>query len=274
MASTYKVVTDIPGYYTSMDAKKKRDKRTTVHPATYHIYKEANGMINVTSQKGSPGSWINPDDNKKPKNEVTAKTSSTKTSTTKSSIKKTTTTTKTTTAKDTSSTKTSSSGTNKKVYRITKDYIPCYIINTLTGNTIEFDVEPDEITESNSSQFDPQDIRGRSSPYQGYNSSGPRTVNFELVLHHDLCKDGILTTVNHLRSLTYPGYGGVLRAPECVVRLGDMIHMKAIVNDVGITWQKPYRDNVYLAATVSLSFTEVTDTPKSASDIWKNGGFI
>ena len=187
---------------------------------------------------------------------------------------KTTTTKTTTTTKDTSANKTGSSGTNKKVYRITKDYIPCYIINTLTGNTIEFDVEPDEITESNTASFDPQDIRGRSSPYQGYNSSGPRNISFELVLHQDLCKDGILNTVNHLKSLVYPGYGGVLRAPECMIRLGNMIHCKAIVTDVGVTWQKPYRDNVYLAASVSLSFNEITDNPQSSADIWSKGGFI
>lgn len=272
MAKTYKVVDSIPGYYTSMDAKKKRDKRNTVKPATYYVYNEANGMINVTSKQGTPGSWINPNDNKKSDSAVTSKKSTEKIST--KTKTKTTTEKIVSTIKDTSASKTGSSGTNKKVYRITKDYIPCYVINTLTGNTIEFDVEPDEITESNTASFDPQEIRGRSSPYQGYNSSGPRNISFELVLHQDLCKDGILNTVNHLKSLVYPGYGGVLRAPECMIRLGNMIHCKAIMTDVGVTWQKPYRDNVYLTASVSLSFNEITDNPQSSADIWSKGGFI
>lgn len=272
MASTYKVVESIPGYYTSMDAKNKRDKKTTVKPATYYIYNEANGMINVTSRKGTPGSWINPKDNKKSSSQVTSKVASkNKTSTkTKSTISKSSKDKKTTA---TSSTKTSGSS-NKKVYKITKDYIPCYVINSVTGGTIEFDVEPDEITDTTSAQFDPQDIRGRSSPFQGYNGSGPRTVSFELTLHQDLCKDGLLNTINHLKSLAYPGYGGVLTAPKCIVRLGEMVHMKAIINDVGVVWQKPYRDKCYLLATVSLNFTEVVDTPFSASDIWKKGGFL
>lgn len=265
----YKVITAVPGYYTSMDAKKKRDKRTTVQPANYYVYNEANGMINVTSQKGTPGSWINPNDNKKLESVVTEVKSDNKKMSTKSNTQVA----KTVQKVATSSTAVSSSS-NKKVYRITKDYIPCYIINTVTGGKIEFDVEPEEITDTTTANFDPQEIRGRSSPYQGYNGSGPRTVSFELILHEDLCKDGVLNTVNHLRSLAYPGYGGVLTAPSCLVRLGGMIHMKAIVSDVGVIWQKPYRDQIYLAATVSISFTEVTDNPHSASDIWGKGGFI
>lgn len=265
----YKVVKAIPGYYTSMDAKKKQNKRNTVQPASYYVYKKANGMINVTSQKGTPGSWINPGDNKKSSNKVTDK----KANKAKTSTKKITETIKNTTTSAVNK-PSNNSNTNKNVYRITKDYIPCYITNTLTGGTIEFDVEPEEITDTTTANFDPQEIRGRSSPFQGYNSSGPRTVSFELVLHQDLCKDGLLNTINHLKSLAYPGYGGVLSPPSCIVRLGKMVHMKATVSDVGVTWQKPYRDQLYLVATVSLSFTEVVNTPHSASDIWKKGGFI
>ena len=268
MASTYKVVTAVPGYYTSLDAKNHRDQRNTVQPATYHIYNEANGMINVTSQEGTPGSWINPEDNKKPSEPVTDKQTNDSTTSTKD------TSTNSEPSYSTTTPSLSSSGSNKRVYRITKDYIPCYIINLVTGGTIEFDCEPDEINDTTSTQFDPQEIRGRSSPYQGYNSSGPRVVSFELVLHDDLCKEGLLSTVNRLRSLAYPGYGGVLSAPACLVRIGDMIHMKAIINDVGVVWQKPYRNRIYLVANVSLTLSEVVDTPHSASDIWTKGGYI
>lgn len=62
---TYKVVKSITGYATAADAKARKNKKTTVKPSTYHVYKESNGMINVSTKKGSPGSWINPADNKK-----------------------------------------------------------------------------------------------------------------------------------------------------------------------------------------------------------------
>src|SRR5699024_4673026 len=63
-SKTYKVVKSIAGYVTAADAKARKNKKTTVKPNTYHVYKESNGMINVSAKKGSPGSWINPADNK------------------------------------------------------------------------------------------------------------------------------------------------------------------------------------------------------------------
>lgn len=60
---TYVVKKDVPAYYTSDDAKARRDKRGTVKKGTYYIYNIWNGMINVTNKKGAMGSWINPNDN-------------------------------------------------------------------------------------------------------------------------------------------------------------------------------------------------------------------
>jgi N-acetylmuramoyl-L-alanine amidase len=59
----YKVVRTIPGYYTSNDAKNRKNKRTNVSARSYHVYNRFNGMINITTKKGVPGSWINPADN-------------------------------------------------------------------------------------------------------------------------------------------------------------------------------------------------------------------
>lgn len=60
----YKIVKSIKGYYTAADAKARKNARTTVKAGTYYIFNESDGMKNVTSQKGKPGSWINPADNK------------------------------------------------------------------------------------------------------------------------------------------------------------------------------------------------------------------
>ena len=167
-----------------------------------------------------------------------------------------------------------SSSTNKKVYSPPKDYIPCYIINSILNTTIEFECEPEEFSDSSSAQFDAQDVRGRSSPYQGYNSSGPREISFSLTLHDDLCKMGLLGTVNALKSLTYPGYDGVLKSPQCFIRIGDMVSCNAIVTSVSVSWQKPFRDGVYVTASVDISATEVVDTAYSSADIWTKGGFV
>lgn len=284
-SNTYTVVREIPGYFTSVDAKNKRMQKSIVRPNTYYVQKESNGMINLSSVQGVSGTWINPSDNMKLSlDSIVSKSKSlvdnildqaqdlainATMSAVNSALS-----TASSYLTSVSPTLDLSSGNNKRVYRPTKEYIPCYVINLVTGQTIEFDCEPEEINDMNSAQFDSQEIRGRSSPYQGYNTSGPRTISLELMLHDDLCKEGLLNTVNHLKSLTYPGYEGVLVPPSCLVRIGDMIHAKAITNDVGVVWQKPYRNGIYLLATVSLNFTETPDTPFSSSEIWEKGGYL
>lgn len=57
---TFVVTRNLPGFFTAADAAARRNSRTTVTPGTYHVFNRSNGMINVTSQKGTPGSWINP----------------------------------------------------------------------------------------------------------------------------------------------------------------------------------------------------------------------
>lgn len=64
-AETYTLLTNVPGYYYAADAKARRNAKNTVIRGTYYVYKRSQGMINVTSRPGVPGSWINPEDNKK-----------------------------------------------------------------------------------------------------------------------------------------------------------------------------------------------------------------
>ncbi|GIN88750.1 hypothetical protein J6TS2_51360 [Heyndrickxia sporothermodurans] len=56
---------NVSGYYTAADAKNRINKKSIVKPGNYLVYNQSNGMINVTTKKGIPGSWINPTDNKK-----------------------------------------------------------------------------------------------------------------------------------------------------------------------------------------------------------------
>ena len=57
---TYTISTAMSGYLTAADAKAQKNQRTTVKPGQYYIFKEANGMLNVTTKPGLPGSWILP----------------------------------------------------------------------------------------------------------------------------------------------------------------------------------------------------------------------
>ena len=65
-AKSYKVVTTVNGYINAADAKNKKNAKTKVKAGNYTVFSEANGMINVTTKSGVPGSWINPSENKAP----------------------------------------------------------------------------------------------------------------------------------------------------------------------------------------------------------------
>ncbi len=60
----YKVVKSIKGYVNSADAKAGKHSNSTVPAGTYYTFSQANGMRNITRNKGVPGWWINPGDNK------------------------------------------------------------------------------------------------------------------------------------------------------------------------------------------------------------------
>lgn len=72
-AETYVLKSSAAGYYTALDAKNKRNKKTTILAGTYYVYKRSDGMVNLSKAKGSPGSWINPGTNSGPPKETTFK---------------------------------------------------------------------------------------------------------------------------------------------------------------------------------------------------------
>lgn len=63
-SDVYKLNNPVNGYINAADAKYSRNIRTTYTSGDYYIYKEFNGMYNISKTKNSPGVWINPSDNK------------------------------------------------------------------------------------------------------------------------------------------------------------------------------------------------------------------
>lgn len=59
----YVVQVAVRGYNTAANAKARLTPATTVAPGEYGVFREYNGMLNVTKKAGVPGSWINPADN-------------------------------------------------------------------------------------------------------------------------------------------------------------------------------------------------------------------
>lgn len=64
-AETYELVTTCKVYMNASNAKNRSNSVGSYDAGTYYVYNKADGMINVTKTKGTPGGWINPNDNRK-----------------------------------------------------------------------------------------------------------------------------------------------------------------------------------------------------------------
>lgn len=161
--------------------------------------------------------------------------------------------------------------------------ITAYIKNMNTKTVISFAAMlPETIQDSYSANYSPTDLLGRSSPIIGYSSGGPRSVSFDLTLHDDIIwADGhnqdIVDVVNSLKALPYPDYtSSKVIPPKCYVKIGDIISLVGVCNEVSVTWEKPYRETAlgrmsYIKAEVSLSFDEVVVSPRGTRDIERGG---
>lgn len=60
---SYTLVKQVPTYGNAVDASSKTNSISTYQPGIYYIYKEYNGMLNISKTAGQAGAWINPSDN-------------------------------------------------------------------------------------------------------------------------------------------------------------------------------------------------------------------
>lgn len=137
--------------------------------------------------------------------------------------------------------------------------IPCYIVNKLTGDTIQFMVLPEEVTESYSVSMEPKEIMGRSAPYISYSGNEARTVGYSITLHEDIVQN-MMTVIDKLKRLVYPKYtDSHIQPPYQYVKFGDMIDMMAVVTSVSLSWGQTIIEDQqhYSQCEVSLEFMEL-----------------
>lgn len=72
------------GYINAFDAKRGVNRRNILYKGKYYIYKEYNGMLNISKSKNTPGSWINPNETKISNNVSTSSNNQPSNNTTKS----------------------------------------------------------------------------------------------------------------------------------------------------------------------------------------------
>lgn len=148
------------------------------------------------------------------------------------------------------------------------DYFDSFILNLATGSIIEFAM-PRSITDNISASFEAQNVRGRSAPMQSYSETGARQISFQIEIQADFCKEEFNVTIAKLKALAYPVYSSEVINPSCMIKLGNVINSKFIINSVGINYDEaaPMRDHMYTKASVSIEAVETPMEAKSATEI-------
>ena len=268
---SYVLKTTAKGYYTSLDAKNKRNSNSTVPPGTYEVYNRYNGVVNITRNKNYPGWWIN--ESESPSTPPNVSNSGASNSAGISSTSQ-----NNTTGDNIPYTGNNTSTVYEKnphyIHPLKDDSVIMYISNLVSGTTMEMDVSPTSFSESNKSNFDGQEIRGRSSVIHGYNSTGPRTVSMSFTLYDDYCYYGLKNTINFINGLMFPSYAaGFVTPPQAYVKYGNMISMRCFIT-ADVTYDGPLREGMQISAAINLTLTEIRNDSMSVHQVEQGGQYI
>jgi hypothetical protein len=96
-----------------------------------------------------------------------------------------------------------------------------YIVDADTGERLEFQHNPNDITDDKSTDYAAIKIPGMSHPRYQYVAGEPRRISFKI----ELFKGPVRRQVHWLRALLYPEHAGTMlkNAPHCVLFIfGDL----------------------------------------------------
>ena len=269
----YTVNLPLRGYHSSEEALKQREDACTISAGEYYcLWDEENGKVSyISNNPMGPGHYV--------LNEINNTNANKNTSDTEEGTNVDPSNTNTTTGLYDQSTNKGplvDRDPNMTYSAGDRVEVDCFVKNLVTGTIIKFDNMPSDLSDSYSANFEPASIRGRSTAIQGYDNTEPRTVSFSTTISEDLSEEGVLTKVARLRALEYPGYTSVVEPPKCYLKLGNAVRGTFICTSVDVSYpdNAPVRDNYYLIAEVSLSFTESNDFARSAAEIEEGAGLI
>lgn len=146
---------------------------------------------------------------------------------------------------------------------------------------------PESIQDGYSASWAQQDVLGRTSPLASYNSTGFRTVSFNLQFHREMVfDDGAYQTVKNMSTVNknkatmhiseieeiltalklacYPVYASNgLLSPTIFFRFGQF-SCKGYLESVSFEWKPPIIDDKYMLCDVSIG--PINCSPKSVSE--------
>lgn len=138
---------------------------------------------------------------------------------------------------------------------------------------------PNEITDSDTANWNSISPMYRKGPIMGYSGSSAREVAFDLMFVASVTGGGsgskvkvdslsmanVKQKVDFLKASQYPDYDNWAPPPRFRLVLGKLMSLTGIITGAQVTWQGPFTHSgaLPLMATVSIRFTEIERVPKS-----------
>ena len=152
-----------------------------------------------------------------------------------------------------------------------------YVYFHHTNTKIIIPVDPISVSDITPAHWSSSTPLSRTAPIYSYQSSGPRNVQVQFMLHRDLCNeynnvgyDAVEVLINNLDQMVLPDYnsmGKIVNPPLVSLKLRDEIFIKGVVSSSSHTFEVPIINyggkNKYAVVTLNFGVDEVT--PYSAS---------
>lgn len=149
------------------------------------------------------------------------------------------------------------------------------IYSELAGKSLDIPVYPEELQDSVHANYTQMpELIYQYEPWQLYQSSGPRVVPLSFVFHRDMwsgdCTDGKANElIRFFEAMCYPEYNGsAVNSDIATLYIKGDVLVRGIITEVSKKWSGPIlKDGFYAVCDLSVSFTEVSEKPLSASVI-------
>ena len=169
-------------------------------------------------------------------------------------------------------------------------------VEVIIGNSLIYmPCWPENVQDGAQADYDTPAVLGRSAPYVIYTKTGERTIEFTFKLHREMLDTpvAILTEdiiknpnsvasraneidkiVRLIESAVYPDYDGTVAAVRTQVKIGNSIYISGVMTSQSTNWYGPIgSDYKYKQCDITFSVLEVTNSPKSSTDIAQIGGW-
>ena len=144
---------------------------------------------------------------------------------------------------------------------------PCYIVNLITGTTIEFPHLPEEISFSKGTVFEEIATKGRFEPWLAYSGSSSPSVSVSMLVDANTCPNNNLEQFLYkVEALAYPLYNNKVISPKCYFySMG--FELEGILESIDITRKLPIINGYYSSAEISFNFKGASQVTQDASKI-------